>query len=316
MALKVLIPQDITAPGKDFLRKKGYTVEVTHRFDLESLCRDAADADGILARLCPYPKEVFAAAPKLRVIARHGSGYNNVDVDAATRAGVLVCITPTAPVNAVAEHTMALLLACARQLPVQDSLVRKGEWNCRSTLNFCELKGKTLGLIGFGSIGQLVAKKAHYGFEMKVLAYSRHAPSEPLDYAVHTTDLDAVLAQADVISLHLPSTEKTRGMFDQTTFSKMKPGVIFLNTARGDLVDESALYEALFEKKIFMAGLDVLADESHSERNVLTTLENVILTPHSAAMTVEAKDQMGLLAAMEIDRVLSGQAPKWPVNFL
>ncbi len=316
MSYKVLIPQDVTSPGKDLLALKGYEVCVTGRTDIDSLCEDVRDCDAILARLCSYPEAVFKAGTKLKVLARHGSGYSNVDVEAATRAGVRVCITPTAPANAVAEHTMMLLLACVRQLILQDRGAKLGDWSFRSGLRSTELRGKTLGIIGFGSIGRLVAQKAHNGFGMNIIAFGRHAPEDMPDYVTHTTCLDEELAKSDVISVHLPATPDTHKLFDRTTFSKMRPGAIFLNTSRGDLVDEGALYEALQSKHIFMAGLDVLENETNAGNSPLTQLDSVIITPHSAALTCEALDQMSLLAAMEIHRVLSGQEPYWPVNLL
>jgi len=304
----------VASPGKELLASKGYEVCVTGRTDIESLCEDVRDCDAILARLCSYPEAVFKAGTKLKVLARHGSGYSNVDVEAATRAGVRVCITPTAPANAVAEHTMMLLLACVRQLILQDREARLGDWGFRSGLRSAELCGKTLGIIGFGTIGKLIAQKAHDGFGMEILAFSRHTPKQLPGYVTHTMNLDEALVKSDVISVHLPATPETQRLFDHAAFSKMKPGVIFLNTSRGDLVDEGALYEALRVKHVFMAGLDVLDDETNTRNSPLTQLENVIITPHSAALTCEALDQMSLYAAMEIHRVLSGQDPNWPVN--
>lgn len=314
--MKVLIPQDITQPGKDYLTAHSYEVLVTNRSDLASICQDVADCDAILARTCPYPAEVFQSAPKLKCIARHGSGYDNVDVAAATQNGTYVTITPTAPVNAVAETTMLLLLACARKLKIQNTQLCNGNWAWRGSYRGVELKDKTLGVIGFGLIGQAVAKKAHYGFDMKVLGYSRHTPKgeDWKDYAAHTSDIEEVFEKADLITVHLPSTPATRGMFNAENFAKLKQGVIFVNTARGDLVEEAALYDALTTGQVAAAGLDVYAQEPCPGDNPLLKLENVIATPHTASLTHDSMDQMGLLAAMEIHRVLSGNAPQWAVN--
>lgn len=311
----ILIPQDITEAGKRFLQGQGYEIRITGRIELEELCQDAADCDAILARTCPYPAEIFRHAPRLKCIARHGSGYDNVDVTAATEAGVYVCNTPTAPANAVAEHTMLLLLACARRLPLLDSQTRRGNWGIRNERKQ-ELAGKTLGVMGFGEIGQRVARKAHFGFDMQVLAYSRHTPRDEAyrQYARHTTDFDAVLRQADFLTVHLPATPETRGMFRRDSFARMKPGSIFINTSRGELVEEQALLEALRSGPLSMAGLDVFSEEPLPSDSPLLRLDNLIVTPHCASLTRETMDQMGLLAAQEIDRVLRGEPPKWPVN--
>lgn len=316
MSYKVLIPQDISDTGKNFLREHGYELLITGRTELSDLCRDVRDCNAILARTCPYPAEVFCCAPKLKCIARHGSGYDNVDVEAASRAGVYVCTTPDAPVISVAEHTMLLILACARNLPHINTQTHNGNWSCRNEARGYELYGKILGIIGFGSIGRTVARMAHFGFGMRVLGYSRSMPSDKafLAYAEHTSCLDEVLEQADILSVHLPSTPQTKGMFNKACFSKMKKGSIFINTSRGDIAAEADLYEALKSRHLHMAALDVFAQEPCTLSNPLLTLDNLIATPHNAALTYEAMDRMGLMAAEEIHRVLSGQEPRHPVN--
>lgn len=316
MNYKILIPEDITDAGKNYLREKGFEVIVTNRADENSLRLDAKDCDAILARTCPYPSDLFSNAPKLKCIVRYGSGYDNIDVKAAEKAGVYVCITPTANTNSVAEHTITLLLACSKNLINQDKQLRLGNWNYRNTAKGHEIKHKTLGIIGFGTIGRLVAQKAHYGFGMKVIAYDAYKPSnrDYEDYAAYFSNMDEVLTQADFVTIHVPSMPSTRHFFGKEQFNKMKPGSIFINTSRGDVIVEEDLYDALTNNHIHMAGLDVFSQEPCPADHPLFALDNVIVTPHNAALTYEAMDQMGIDAAMEIERILTGQNPCWPVN--
>jgi D-3-phosphoglycerate dehydrogenase len=314
---KVLIPQDITPPGKNYLEEHGCAIKVLQDSSVESICREVSDADAILMRTAPCPAAVFEAGQKLKVVARHGAGFDNIDLDAANAHHVQVCNTPTANSNSVAEHTMSLLLACAKNLLIQDKACRKGDFESRNRTLSVEVEGKVLGLIGCGHIGRLVAKKAALGFDMQVIGYDAYAKPEDMpEYITLVPDLEDVYRQADFLSLHVPLTPDTRGMINKDVFVSMKPSAVVLNCARGGIVNEEDLYWAIKNQIIGGAGLDVFAEEPINPQNPLYTLEKVIATPHSAAQSFEAADRMGLYAAQSIVEVLQGKPPRWPVNHL
>lgn len=314
MRAKVLIPQDVAEIGKTYLRDHGLDAVVTGRTDIASLLRDAADCDAILARLTPYPAELFEAAPRLRIVARHGVGVNNIDTHAAARHGVWVTNTPGVNANPVAEHAIMLMLSCAKDIIRQDAGIKRGSFSGRESYVGLELRGRTLGIVGYGSIGRLTAEKARFGLGMDVLALVRRVPEGGDGIARFTDDLNELLERSDVVSLHIPSSPGNRRMFGAEQFRRMRPGALFINTARGDLVDEAALYDALSTGHLRAAGIDVWETEPVSASNPILTLPNVIATPHEAAFTKECLDAMSLGAAEEIVRVLTGQRPLHPVN--
>lgn len=317
MAFKVLLPQDITAAGRDYLKENGCEVKVLEDCSVESICREVVDADALLVRTASYPAQVFDAARKLKVVARYGAGVDNIDIDAATKHGVQVCNAPIANSNSVAEHTMMLLLACAKNLIIQDKACRRGDFESRNRTKSIELEGKTLGLVGCGHIGQLVARKAALGFGMKVLGFDAYAKPENMpEYITLVSNVEDLYRQADFVSLHVPLTPETRNMVGASVFAMMKPTAIIISCARGGVVNEDDLYAAVTKGTIAGAGLDVFVDEPINPQNPLYTLDNVVVTPHNAALTFEAADRMGLHAAQGILEVLQGKKPTWPVNHL
>lgn len=312
----ILIPEDVDVSGKEFLLSKGYELRVLEDSSVENICNHISDCSAILARTAPYPKEVFDAAPYLKVLARHGVGCDNIDLSAATAHGVQVCNTPFANANSVAEHTIMLILACVKNLVVSDKELRQGNYGIRNTKPGNDVFGRTLGLIGFGRIGKGVAKKAALGFDMKVLVYGHHITQEELpDYVTIVDVIGDIMKQSDFISLHIPLKEETKNLINSETLSLMKQNAILINTARGGIVNEKDLYKALKEHKIAGAGLDVFEGEPFRETlSELFQLDNVIVTPHNAALTKEAMARMSLDAAIGIDEVLSGNKVSWPVN--
>lgn len=315
MKAKVLIPQDITQAGKDYLKDKGYQVKVLEDASVETLKKEVADADAVLFRTAKYPREVLEAGKNVKVYARYGAGVDNLDVAAATELGIWVCNAPVANSNSVAEHTIALIMACANNLIVQDRQARQGNYNSRNEMPSNELRGKTLGLVGCGHIGQLVAQKAYLGLGMKVKGYDEYiAPEKLPDYIEKTDDLEEIFSTCDYVSLHIPATPQTRNLVDRKLLAKMKKTGVLINCARGGIVNEKDLYEALAANRIKAAGLDVFENEPDILGNPLFDLDRVIVSPHNAALTYEAMDQMGIDAAKGIDEVLSGQVPKWAVN--
>ena len=263
--------------------------------------------DGVISRTVEITAAAIAGAPDLRVISKYGVGFDNIDVEAATRAGIPVAIARGANAQSVAEHAFGLLLAVVKRLVPLDASMRGGKW-IKSGQMAREISGLHLGLIGCGNVGRAVARIAQ-GFGMNVSAYDPYLPSASVPSGVRLVQkLDDLLAQADVVSPHCPLTNETRGMIGRAQFAAMKPGALLLNTARGPVVDEAALVDALASDRIAGAGLDVFADEPPAPNNPLFEFENVVLTPHVAGSTVEAVDRVAVLAVENLLAVLDGKS--------
>jgi len=315
MRFRVLIPQDITEPGKKYLEENDCEIRILEDYSVESICKNVVDCDAILTRTAMLPKEVFESGKQLKVIAKHGVGYDNVDIDEATRHHIQVCYTPEANAGSVAEHAMSLILACAKKLLYMDRLTRNGQWESRNEIRTMNVSGKALGIIGYGRVGRLVAKAAAYGFNMNILVYSHHPGQNDLpDYVTECSDIDEIFKKSDFVSLHTSLTEETIKLVNKERLLMMKHTAFLINTARGAEVDETALYQALCEGTIAGAGLDVFEEEPASKENPLFMLDNVTVSPHNASLTQEAMDQMGLDAAKGIVEVLFGKKVTWPVN--
>lgn len=318
MAFKVVIPEDITDTGKDFLKEKGYKVVVGDgKKDFESLKNLLTDADALIARTASYPKKVLEAAPKLKVISRFGVGLDNIDVSYCTKKGIWLTIAPEANSNAVAEHTIGFIVDSAHKITYMNNRVKLGDWEIRNQEKGRDIIGKTLGLIGLGRIGSVVAKKAVLGLEMKVIGYDEFLPVDKYpEYVTPAISMEEVFSIADFVSIHVPATEKTRNMVNKDLLSKMKDTAVLINCARGGIVNEKDLYDALKNSVIAWAAFDVLEKEPPSIDNLLLKLDNFTITPHSGALTQETMDTMGLHAAMGVDDVLNGRIPKWPANYV
>ncbi|HUV07028.1 MAG TPA: hydroxyacid dehydrogenase [Spirochaetia bacterium] len=315
MAFKVLIPQDIAEEGKKYLRERGYEIKMGSGITVEAIREDVKDCDAILARTAPFPGEVLRAGKRLKVVARHGVGIDNIDVKTATELGIYVTNAPESNANSVAEHTVGLIVALAKGYLRFDREFRSGNFEIRNQLKGQDLEGKTLGIIGVGRIGRLVAKKALKGFDMRVLGYDPYVTGvEELPELEVVTDWETPFRESDFITLHLPATADTRGIIGKKELGIMKSTAYLINAARGEIVNEEELIRALREKKIAGAGLDVFEKEPPEKNNPLLKMENVIATPHNAALTAECSIRMALHAAMGIDDVLSGRKPRWPVN--
>lgn len=267
-----------------------------------------ARAEAILIRYGVLSEAAIARATSLRVVSRHGVGYDNLPLAALTVRGIPVTIVGPVTAVTVAEQTFALMLAVAKRIPVCDRAVRSGHWSLRNEIDALELNGKRLLLIGFGRIGREVAYRAR-AFGMQILVYDPHVdPAAVIASGAHRmTTLHEALPDADVISLHVPLTRETRNLLGEAAIERMKPSVIVLNTARGGLIDEAALAEALATRlRRGGAGLDVFADEPPDGRRSLLGLPNVVVSPHSAALTVEAVQRMGVIAARNVVAGLEG----------
>lgn len=315
MGFKVLIPQDISQVGKKYLLERGYEIKMGSGITVEAIAKDVEDCDAILARTAPFTAEVLRSGKKLKVIGRHGVGVDNIDIKVATELGIWVTNAPESNANSVAEHTLGLIIACARNLVRCDKEFRNGNFEIRNKLNGSDLEGKTLGLLGVGRIGTMVAKKAVFGLDMNVIGYDPFLTQDKVIPEIDlSTNWEYVLKNSDFISVHMPANAKTKGIIGRKEFEMMKPSAYFINCARGEVVNEADLIWALQANEIAGAGLDVFEQEPPSKDNKLFEIDNVILSPHNAALTKEAAMRMALHAAMGIDEVLTGNKPKWPVN--
>lgn len=315
MGYKVLIPQEILDEGKDWLRARGYEIKMGSGITADDIARDVVDCDAILARTAPFPAQVLEAGKKLRVIGRHGIGYDNIDVAKATELGIWVTNAPESNAGSVAEFAMGCIIALARNFMRSDRETRSGNWSIRDKMIGSDLEGKVLGIAGLGKIGRRLARKASLGLEMKVIGYDPYLMPEAFpEHATPVATWEELFASSDFISLHMPGGAKTRGIVGKKEFSLMKKTACLVNASRGDVVNEEELVEALRSGVIAGAALDVFAQEPPEKDNPLFSLDNVFLTPHNAALTREAMVRMALGAAQGIDEVLTGRRPTWPVN--
>ncbi len=312
MAHRVLVT-DALAPAGIHLLEQSCQVDVRTGLTPEALCAAIGDYDALVVRSATQVTAgVLARGVRLRVVGRAGTGVDNVDLDAATRCGVLVVNAPTSNTIAVAEHTVALMLCLARNVVQANASVHAGKWQ-RSRFMGSELRGKTLGLVGLGRVGTAVAVRAR-AFEMNLLAYDPMvAPARAAQLEVGLVELDELLATSDFVTLHAPATERTRGMIGAREFGLMRPSACLINCARGELVDDAALIRAMGEGRIAGVALDVYAHEP-AVPEALCGMDNAILTPHLAASTQEAQDSAAVEVARQVVDVLEGRAPRYPVN--
>jgi D-3-phosphoglycerate dehydrogenase len=311
--MKVLVKEKIADAGVDLLRES-FDVEVGVDWDGDELERRIGEFDGILIRSqTVLTGDLIDRAENLKVIGRAGTGVDNVDVDAATRRGIVVANAPEANSIAAAEHTMALTLALCRNIPQAQASLAAGKWE-RGRFKGAELYGKTLGVLGFGRIGQLVAARAQ-AFEMPVIAYDKFVTAERFrELGVEgVDDMDELFARADFISLHLPKTPETVGIVGAHSIPKLREGVRIVNCARGELVDLDALLEGLESGRVAGAALDVFPEEPFVDHPILRR-DDVVVTPHLGASTEEAQDRAGVVTAQQVTAALSGGVVTTAVN--
>jgi D-3-phosphoglycerate dehydrogenase len=312
--LRVLVKEKIGDSGIELLRRH-FDVEIGVEWSDEELAQRIGSFHGIVIRSATkITAELIERAIELRVIGRAGVGVDNVDVDAATRRGIVVANAPQSNVVTAAEHTMALLLALARNIPQAHASLTSGKWE-RSNFSGVELYEKTLGILGFGRIGQLVAHRAR-AFEMRVLAFDPFVSAERYrELGVEKVpSADALYEQSDFITVHLPKTPETEGILDAGAFAKMRDGVRVLNVARGGLIDDAALKEALDSGKVAGAALDVFPSEPITDYPLFDGYPNVIVTPHLGASTAEATDRAGYQSAEQVVAALTGGVVSTAVN--
>ena len=312
--MKILVADDLPLSALDILRSEGWNVDARTGRGATELAADLADADAIVVRSATkVTADLIAAGPRLRVIARAGTGVDNVDVNAASARGIVVMNAPGANSISVAELTMALMLALARKIPAADSSMKQGKWDKKSFLGE-EVRGKTLGLAGLGRIGQEVARRAR-GFEMNIIAHDPFISAQiARDMRIELVSLSELCARADYLSLHMPATAETRHLFNAQRFAAAKKGLRIINTARGDLIDESALADAIETGHIGGAALDVFQNEPTTDHR-LQKLPQVIASPHIAASTREGQELVGVETATAVRDYLKAGVIRNAVNF-
>jgi D-3-phosphoglycerate dehydrogenase len=309
--MKVIVADKISDRGVALLKEQaGWNIVLTTK---DTLNAGIADADALIVRSATkVTPELLDKAPRLRVVGRAGVGVDNIDLDEATRRGVLVMSTPGGNAVSVAEHTFALLLALARQVPRLDKAMHEGKWE-KSSAAGTEVRGKTLGLIGLGRIGSEVAVRAE-AFDMRVLGYDPYiSEAAARELQVELVPLEKLLAESDFVSLHTAVSPATQNLINATTLAQMKKGARLVNTARGELIDEAALADALKSGKLAGAALDVFVEEP-PKNSLLVGLPNVIATPHVAGSTAEAQEEVGTQVAVQVRDYLAEGVIRNAVN--
>lgn len=314
----VLIPDPIASAGMNLLRsacdciapwaypQSPGTADVRNRL---------SETDAVIVRLFPVRADDLAAAPRLKVIAKHGVGVDTIDVAAATARKIPVVFTPMANANGVAEHTLALMLALARHIVPANAALLAGRFQERARFEGLELADKTLGVIGLGRIGRRVAEMAANGFAMNVRAYDPFIKPADVPSSVKlVASLEDVLKTADFLTLHMPLTPETRHLLNEARLKLLKPTCRVINTSRGAVIDEAALAAALREDRIAGAALDVFEEEPLPADHVFLRTPNTLLTPHISSATKESLDRMAVDAAQGVLDVLQGRRPAYPVN--
>ena len=307
--MKVIVADKISDRGVELLKQSGWNIVQTTK---ETLTGELADADALIVRSATkVTADLMSKSPRLRVVGRAGVGVDNIDLDEATKRGVLVMSTPGGSSVSVAEHTFALLLALVRQVPKFDASMREGKWEKSSS--GAEVRGKTLGLVGLGRIGTEVARRGR-AFDMRVLAFDPYiSEAAAKELGVELVKLDELLAESDVLSLHTAVSPQTQNMINAQTIAKMKKGVRIVNAARGELIHEADLAAALKSGHVGGAALDVFAEEP-PKNSPLVGLPNVICTPHVAGSTAEAQEELGIQVAVQVRDYLAEGVIRNAVN--
>jgi D-3-phosphoglycerate dehydrogenase len=300
-------------PARGVLAKIRAELRLAPQPTPEAILGVAREADGVLTTYAKVTGDMIPQMTRCRIIARFGIGVDNVDIPVATSKGIVVTRVPDYCLDEVSDHAMALLLSLIRKIPSSNARTHAGEWKMPAVVPIHRLRGTVLGLVAFGQIPQLVAPKAK-AFGMRVVTYDPYIPDEVLKRAgVERVEFDDLVRISDYVSIHTPLMPATHHMFNADVFSRMKPGAYIVNTARGPIIDEAALSEALDQKKIAGAALDVMEKEPPGS-SPLFGRDNVIVTPHTSFYSEESLVDLQTKAAEEVVRVLTGQAPKNPVN--
>lgn len=317
MASRIVAVSDSVFPNLELARAVVARVDAELRLapqsTPEAIVATAKDADGLLVTYAKITADMIRELPKCRIISRFGIGVDNVDIAAATRAGIVVTKVPDYCIDEVSDHAMALLLSLIRKIPFSNARAQAGRWEMSAVIPINRIRGRVLGLVGFGHIPRHVAPKAQ-AFGMRVIAYDPYVPEAVMSQAgVGRVEFADLVKTSDYISIHSPLLPETHHLFSAEVFRQMKPTALLVNTARGPVVDEAALARALDAKQLAGAALDVVEHEPPVNSPLLGR-DNVVLTPHTGFYSVEALEDLQTKAAEEVVRVLSGEAPRNPVN--
>jgi D-3-phosphoglycerate dehydrogenase len=298
--MKILVSDSLSKQGVEILEKSGFTVVVKTKLPKEELFKEIKDADGLIVRSgTKVTAELIAAADKLKVIGRAGAGLDNVDTLAATKRGIVVMNTPGGNTVTTAEHTLSMIFSVARRIPQATASTKTGKWEKEKFMGV-ELYNKVLGIVGVGQIGGYLSKLAQ-GIGMSVVAFDPYlAPERAEKMGVTMVDLDELFKRADIISVHTPLTPETKGLINAQAIAKMKPGVLIVNCARGGIIHEGDLVEALKSKRVAAAAFDVFEEEPVKSDHPLLALDNFICTPHIGAATTEAQENVAIGIAEQI----------------
>jgi D-3-phosphoglycerate dehydrogenase len=312
MSWRVLVADSIAEEGVEVLRREA-DVDVRTGLKPEELAAIIGDYDALVVRSATRaPAEIIEAGGKLQVIGRAGIGVDNIDLEAATKRGILVVNAPAGNVRSAAEHTVALLMSLARHVPQACAKLRAGDWAKKAYVG-TELHGKTLGLVGLGRVGEQVTRMVK-GFEIRLVAYDPFVSAERAELlGVELISLEELLKRSDFITVHVPMTPSTKGIIGKKELKLVKPSVRFVNTARGGIIDEEALYRAIEEGRVAGAAFDVFTEEPATE-NILLQSEKVIVTPHLGASTEEAQTSVAVDVAEQVLDVLKGRPVRSAVN--
>ena len=303
-----------TAIEAQVLADVGAELVLAQTGDEDELLSLVEDVDAVLVCFAKVPAGVIRAGRRLQAVGRYGIGVDNIDVAEATRQGILVTHVPAYCLDEVSDHAMALLLACARKTCAYHVAMRQSNWSLQTGAPMYRLRGRTLGIFGFGKIGQTLAPKAQ-AFGLDVIAYDPYVvPAVAAGKRVDLVDLDTLFEQADYLSIHAPLSPETRGLIDESRLRQMKPTAVIVNTARGPIIAQEALVRALQEGWIGAAGLDVYEEERLTPGHPLLVLPNVVLTPHVAFYSEEALHDLRVQGATNVALILSGRRPLFAVN--
>jgi len=318
MAYRALIPEDVAESGKTYLRERGYTIKMGSGTTIDILKREVANCGAVFIRIARLPAEVWCGGKKLEVIARHGVGVDNIDLEVAAKLGIVVTNAPESNSESVAEHTLGLILALSKNLVAKDREFRAGNFEIRNNLLGIDLKNKVLGVIGLGKIGTKVARKARLGLEMHVIGFDPYlSPDRVPSEVERLVEWEELFATSDIITLHLPANERTRGLIGNSELKMMKPTAYLINTARGEII--KSLRSMSWSRLSRINGLleqlwMYFWEEPPRKSHPLLAMDNVIVSPHCTALTRECTNSMSLHAAIGIDQVLSGNEISWPVK--
>lgn len=331
---KVLLCEEIHQSGRRLLEDKFQVVVAPDPYE-KTIRSLIGDSHGVIVRTASrITGEIIEAGKVLEVIGRTGAGVDNIDVEAATRRGISICYTPEANFISVAEHTISLILALAKQLPVMDKAVREGRFSIRYEYLPVDVYGKTVGIVGFGRIGREVANRCAEGLKMKAVWYDPYVSpvrnsaiagstcgisngvkdTETFESLRRLSNLEELFEKSDFVTIHLPHNKETHHMIGKNLIERMRPSSYFINTSRGTVIDEDQLQEALIKGRIAGAGIDVYEKEPPDTENPFLKLPNVILTPHSAALTKECVERMAVDAAQGVLDILEGRRPRFVFN--